>query len=414
MKQFLLRLWLVTGLVAPAIAAQRSAAPVPGNRYLFVVDTSASMSRLDRASRQTVFDILYTGLEGRMRAGDTFGIWTFNEQVHAGSFPMQVWTPAQSRDLTARAVFFLKEQRYEKQSQLDLLLPQLQSVIQAVGDVNIFLITDGDAKVSGTPFDPDINAAFQIRAGARRNARKPFVALLAARGGEIVSAEVTIAGEPIKLPPTPVTGKLAQAPAPSNVLLPLEPVPTNEVKAAVAPAPTVTNRVASIVMRGAARKESSALTNSASSPRPLAVGANTMTNPPAETGISNTETAKQPSVPPVTVTALVPSVENKTLALTNSSPTPAAPPKSSPALLPQPIKASARELPASDAAPTPPKTPLTVAAVVIRPKSGWRRPGFFMASAALLLAAGGLAVWAIRRARTPAQASFISRSFERR
>ena len=68
-----------------------SKAAADGGRFLFVVNTSSSMRRIEPATRQAVFDMVFTGLNGYMRSGDTFGLWTFNEETQAGDFPMQVW-----------------------------------------------------------------------------------------------------------------------------------------------------------------------------------------------------------------------------------------------------------------------------------------------------------------------------------
>ena len=51
--------------------------------------------------------MIYTGLDGQMREGDTFAVWNFNEQVFAGIYPMQVWKPDDT-ELASSAGLFLK------------------------------------------------------------------------------------------------------------------------------------------------------------------------------------------------------------------------------------------------------------------------------------------------------------------
>src|SRR4029453_3929583 len=82
-------------------------------RFLFVVDTSSSMKRLDAANRQTIFDLIYDGLNGRMRSNDTYGLWTFAEDAHAGEFPMQIWNPTNNLNLATEAATFLKSRPYK-------------------------------------------------------------------------------------------------------------------------------------------------------------------------------------------------------------------------------------------------------------------------------------------------------------
>src|SRR6185503_19629288 len=109
-----------------------SPAPLPdGDRFLFIVETSASMRKLDAASRQAVFDMIFTGLNGRMKESDTYGIWTFNEQTHPGLFSMQTWKSAEALQQASAAALFLKNQPYELHPQIGVALVKLDTVIRA-------------------------------------------------------------------------------------------------------------------------------------------------------------------------------------------------------------------------------------------------------------------------------------------
>src|SRR3954469_19296211 len=55
-------------------AAQKAPA---GNRFLFVVETSNAMLPFEHAGRQAVFDLIYSGIGGQIKGGDTIGIWNF-------------------------------------------------------------------------------------------------------------------------------------------------------------------------------------------------------------------------------------------------------------------------------------------------------------------------------------------------
>ncbi len=174
-----------------------------GNRYLFVVNTSAAMTSLALASRQAVFDMIYFGVDEQMRQGDTFGVWTFDQEPHTGIFPMQTWHPDQTLELSSRAAKFLKGQTYHKRANLEPVMARLSSVINAVRDVNVFIITDGEASITDAPFAEELRLACAERAGARRLVKKPFVMTLVARGGKVVQTSVTLPGEPIMLPLPP-------------------------------------------------------------------------------------------------------------------------------------------------------------------------------------------------------------------
>ena len=74
----MLKVWLlvICLLAVPAWSAQTSA----GKRFLFIVDTSAAMKPLDKPVRETLFDLIYSGVRGNMTNGDTYGVWLVGEQ----------------------------------------------------------------------------------------------------------------------------------------------------------------------------------------------------------------------------------------------------------------------------------------------------------------------------------------------
>src|SRR6266702_5793055 len=195
---------VILGLaLAPCFAgepARPPKAPADGNRFLFVVATSQSMGRFEHSGRQAVCDLIYSGIDSQMRAGDTYGVWTFSDQIHAGVFPLQVWNPKATLPLASRVGLFLEAQQYGKGARLDRVMAKLLPLIRSVKDVNILIISDGESRLKGTPFDDRINStAHKISFNARR-AKKPVVNTLVARDGKIISVPIVIAGEPVKLP----------------------------------------------------------------------------------------------------------------------------------------------------------------------------------------------------------------------
>jgi hypothetical protein len=72
--------------------------------------------------------------------------------------------------------------------------------VKEVQDVSVFLVTDGSARVHGTPFDDEIKAGYERQAAEQRRLKNPFVTTLVAQRGQIVTALVTIGGERIPLP----------------------------------------------------------------------------------------------------------------------------------------------------------------------------------------------------------------------
>lgn len=249
---------------APAPLADLTQPAQGLQKYLFVVDVSTSMEPFEYTSRAALFELIHSGMFGHMRAGDTFGIWPFNEGVFAGLYPMQRWDPEKAADLAGNVTRFLKNRNLSGKSRVDLVLPVVLGVVTNVGDLNVFLISDGKSKIVGTPFDKQINKIYKSRAPEAKKFQRPFVTLLLARQGEFVTAGVTLAGENIPLPPR------------------TDPVPTNPPPSAVAehhlakPNPPASKPPRVQVMTTHPSKATSAPTNGIST-----LAANPSTPPPA-------------------------------------------------------------------------------------------------------------------------------------
>ena len=70
------------------------------NRYLFIVDTSRAMKSRADGVVKTVQDLLTSGLGGQLRRGDSLGLWIFNDELYAGRFPLQEWSPDPAGDIS--------------------------------------------------------------------------------------------------------------------------------------------------------------------------------------------------------------------------------------------------------------------------------------------------------------------------
>lgn len=231
---------LAAWLGSPLVAQSPSAAPSL-YRALFVVDTSYSMSRVAKAARQEVYDLILNGVQGQLRTGDLYTVWTFNSDVYTNRFSPKAWDGKLNQALASGALRFLESQKCEKQTRLDRLWPELGKVSLASEILTVFLITDGDDRFEGTPFDEPVNALFKQHYREMRRAKRPFVTTMVALRGRFVAYTVSPAGEPIAL------GDLAQQIA--QVAPPAEPTksPATELPPRVAEAPAAqTNTLASI------------------------------------------------------------------------------------------------------------------------------------------------------------------------
>jgi hypothetical protein len=192
-----------------------------GERFLFIVETSNESRRFEEANRQAVFDFVVGGVNDQMRSGDTFGIWTYNDQVRSGEFPMTVWESADSLEIAGQAAGFLQKQKYSKEPNLKAVVGELRQLAERVGDFNVFIISTGRERVQGTPFDQNINNAYEAYAKRpSKLARKPLVTGFVVRKGRPIRASVVLAGDRVTLPARPPAVAKAKVPVTSPVKSP--------------------------------------------------------------------------------------------------------------------------------------------------------------------------------------------------
>jgi len=218
-----------------------------GNRFLFVVETSAATARLEHGGRQAVFDLIFTGIAGQMKPGDTFGLWTFNDKVSAGVYPMQLWEPDNNMELATQVGQFLKMQKYQNKARLDLAVKQIIPVLRTVKDLNILIVSDPATRLPDDPLEQGYKADNSKLAARARQSKQPLVTTLVVRNGAISNVVLTVGSEPIRLPPlafaaaTPVTrapAGVAKAASPRSTRAPIimkRSEPTNTVAAATPP-----------------------------------------------------------------------------------------------------------------------------------------------------------------------------------
>lgn len=400
--------WMV---LATAMAAPPPAKPPrpEGNRFLFILETSAGMTRLEHGGRQAIFDLIYSGVDGRMRRGDTFGIWTFNGDVHSGIVPMQTYDPRTRLEQAAALGRYLRAHKYDKEGDFDALVKTIHAVVRGAKDVNIFVVTDGNTPFSGTDFDQVINAGFAANGMLVRESKKPVVVALVARQSALVAACVSLAGEKIELAELPPVIGETQAE---------EAAATNQ----TASAQQTTKPAGQVVAHndleeGSAKRATNTIDMSraiimtkpkvtnviAASPVPPAAAAITPEPAPAATNEAAAVTATAPEPAAATNTTTEAAVSPPTPALVSNDVRASTAPEPLPSFVPAQVKASARAV----------QPPISI----IVPPTGDKRS----AVPNLLLILGGAAIGAsavgaivfFRKVRNTKQPSIISQSFDR-
>ncbi|MBI3852207.1 MAG: VWA domain-containing protein [Verrucomicrobia bacterium] len=405
-------------------APQPAPLALSSNRFLFVVETSAAMQSRAPGVLQMVVKLLASDLNGNLRRGDTLGVWTFNEELYAGRFPLQVWSADRRQIIAQRVTEFLRKQPLERKTNLGATLTQIFQVIKNSDNITVILFTDGAEKIQGTPFDDEINAVYKEQQRNMQKAAMPFVTVLRAQGGQIVTRSVNFAPWPVDIPIVPTPYEAAQIAAAQTP-------PTNPPPAAS----TATNAIALAVTE---KKRAFAAESKDEKPSASAPVAPAKANEPTLVKTEQPVEPPPPVKPDVLPTAAVPKpvatppieTPKKESAEPQPSPKPAAPdaaptvaksetpvsPNPQPEIKPVPAPTASSTVEATETQSTnlsASSSPPVQTAVAVPPQSFFSGKKLLFAAIALLVAAVFLVILLVRRARPQEKISLITRSMDR-
>ena len=363
--------------VVPAGRAQQ-ATQINDSRFLFIFDTSAEMKKRLPAVRAEMNDLLSTSLGGQLHAGDSLGVWTFDQDLRAGQFPLQHWKPEDAATVASDINTFVGKQHYAGVTRFAALQPQLNQLIQDSPRLTVLIFCDGGDDIKWTPFDTGINQVFQERLAEQKKARQPFVLVLRTQFGQYAGCTVNFPPGMVSIPEFPPLPK----PVP-----PSPPPPAAVIKPPVGPP--------LIIIGTKVGTNWPPATEPPSPPPPVPLP---VTNPaPA---LSTNVVPAAPTNPVAPPAIPVPAVQ------TNTNPAP-------PATAFAPTNAA--PVTPAKTLPTPPHGPMTSANAVAPPpeSSGPDHRGALAIAVALLIAAGALIALAVSRSRQNDRGSLISRSMRK-
>jgi len=396
---------LLAVLLAGGVSRAQSQQPA---RYLLIFETSPVMKKNLPLIRQMLGEMFSSNLQNQMKTGDDLAVWTVDETLHTGTFPLQSWTPDNAADYTDQLNDFLGHQKYRRKASLAGIQPLLDHVVQNSEKLTVLIFCDGQARISGTPYDSGMSDILTNAMARLNGVEKPFVIVLRSYHGEYLGCSVNRSGllnfPPFPAPPPPpqpqpvVKAVPAPAPAPVTgpVVTPIQAlviIGTNastnasalvKPAAAVAPGPNIAPAAASVppppvspaVTAPAAPTTPASIILSGPPPTPAPVAAAPVQATPAPAPIS----APQNTIPPQTPVGGAPVVESPPAGVT-PSPAQAAP-----------VSGSLAAVPGAAAPDTGYLWPLVIAGIA-------------------LLAAVVIVFWLVMRGRRP-QGSLITSSMQ--
>lgn len=229
-KQWRTGLWLarlallaLALAAAPAcLAADKRAASAEG-RFLFLIDTSASMSKAAPQAMRAALELLDSSMQGQLRPGDTLGLWMYNDKLNTDA-PMLAWAESAKGQAIETLAGAWRRINYSKKSDSAAFIPYLLPLIKDSSTLTVLWMNNGMDPISGTPFDAQINQLHSQYAADLAASGQCFVTVLACRDGEVVDCAVNSSIGPFRLPQARLAGK-APEPAAASLSNSLEAKP---------------------------------------------------------------------------------------------------------------------------------------------------------------------------------------------
>ncbi len=382
-QHFVRKAWRWSVLLAAMflVAGGRAGAAESG-RFLLVFEMSPDLKKnLPRVER--MLDGLFSSnLQHEMQENDDLAVWTVDQALNTGTFPLARWSPDDAQMYSARLKDFLEHQKFTRRASLAMLQPQLNHVVKSSERLTVLIFCDGQSQLAGTPYDSGVNEIFKKKPADGKVRPTIYFLMLRSYRGEYLGCSVN-RSEPLDFP------KFPPLPKPERPVV--KPV-TNRAPTVVAPAVVPAAPVPALIIVGTKVSTNlSALTEPAPQPK-----VQPATNPPAiapaivpapTTSPAIVSNPPSPATPSPATNSIIQQISKPEL------PPPAAPVMAAPTNPPaaMSLPANSPTVSNSTAAATP--------AVDTSSDTGFQR--LILIGGGLLAAALGLAVWLAMRSRRP-------------
>lgn len=244
--------WLALLLVLGGPPAVPAANAQQSGRFLLIFETTPAMKKNLPELRQMLGRLFASNLQNEMQPDDDLAVWTVDEKLHTGTFPLASWSPSDAEMYTDRLDDFLAGENFTRHADLAAIQPLLNRVVKGSDRLTILIFCDSHSRLLGTPYDSGVNDTITNTAAHAKNGPIPLILVLRAYHGQYLgcsvnrTASLSIPNFPAPKPePPPVTNKVVViAPIPPVQAAPAVPVPPPP-----APKPVV-SPVAALVIVG--------------------------------------------------------------------------------------------------------------------------------------------------------------------
>lgn len=133
---------------------------------------------------ESVQTLVESGLGGTLSDGDSIGLWTYEDALHSGGFPVLPWSAANAKKAGEALTGYLKKYKYQEKPDLEPVIRPLTELVMRSHSLVVLHYSTGTQPMYGTPFDQAINL-FQLGQGKELDKSKvPVLVTLIAQRGE--------------------------------------------------------------------------------------------------------------------------------------------------------------------------------------------------------------------------------------
>ena len=175
-------LYILTAILAFSAVA-KAGPDRPQHNFLFIIDSSFSMSARKPAALKLVQDIITSGFNGQVEPGDSVDIWTYDTENNLRGFPPQIWQGTNAQLMARTAADYLQKYQFKGRSQFANVATDLNILVPETKNLLTVIITDGEEPFSGISLDLIINEYLAKKGKLGTPSNQPLLISLAAING---------------------------------------------------------------------------------------------------------------------------------------------------------------------------------------------------------------------------------------
>ena len=120
--------------------------------------------------KQALDDLFSSNLQHEMQDNDDLAVWTVDQDLHTGTFPLANLGAGGRRDVFGAAEGFSGRQKFTRRASLEAIQPLLNRVVKNSARLTVLIFCDGESRLLGTPYDSGMNPVIKKTGANQRRA----------------------------------------------------------------------------------------------------------------------------------------------------------------------------------------------------------------------------------------------------